>query len=91
MLPICGKILERLLFNEMFNFFIENKFISPQHSGFKPGDSFINQLLSIARDIYEFFDVRLEARSVVLDVSKAFDKVWYNGIIYKLTQNLLNL
>ena len=32
LLPICGKILERLLFNEMFNFFVENKFfhqISP--------------------------------------------------------------
>ena len=28
LLPICGKILERLIFNEMFEFFIENKFIS---------------------------------------------------------------
>ena len=39
LLPICGKILERLLFNEMFNFFIENKLISSNQSGFKPGDS----------------------------------------------------
>ena len=28
LLPICGKILERLIFNKMFNFFIENKLIS---------------------------------------------------------------
>ena len=28
LLTICGKILERLLFNKMFNFFIENKLIS---------------------------------------------------------------
>ena len=28
LLPICGKILERLMFNEMFEFFIENKLIS---------------------------------------------------------------
>ena len=47
LLPICGKILERLLFNEMFHFFIENKLISSNQSGFKPGDSCINQLLSI--------------------------------------------
>ena len=38
----------------------------------------------------------LEVRSVFLDISKAFDKVWHDGIIYKLTQNgisgnLLNL
>ena len=80
----------------MFNFFIENKLISSNQSGFKPGDSCINQLLSITHEIYESFDVGLEVRSVFLDISKAFDKVWHDGIIYKLTQNgisgnLLNL
>ena len=87
LLPIFGKILERLMFNEMFNFFIENKLISSNQSGFKPGDSSINQLLSITHEIYESFDVGLEVRSVFLDISKAFDKVWHDGIIYKLTQN----
>ena len=38
----------------------------------------------------------LEVRSVFLDIPKAFDKVWHDGIICKLTQNeksgnLLNL
>ena len=80
----------------MFNFFIENKLISSNHSGFTPGDSCINQLLFITHEIYESFDVWLEVRSVFLDISKAFDKVWHDGIIYKLTQNgisrnLLNL
>ena len=45
---------------------------------------------------YESFDVGLEVRSVFLDISKAFEKMWRDGIIYKLTQNgisgnLLNL
>ena len=87
LLPIGGKILERLMFNEMFNFFIENKLISSNQSGFKPGDSSINQLLSITHEIYESFDEGLEVRSVFLDISKAFGKVWHDGIIYKLTQN----
>ena len=47
LLPICGKILERLMFNEMFKFFIENELISSNQSGFKPGDSCVNQLVSI--------------------------------------------
>ena len=42
LLPICGKIFEKLIFNEMFKFFIENELISPNQSGFKPGDSCIN-------------------------------------------------
>ena len=87
LLPICGKILERLMFKEMFNFFIGNKLISSNQVGFKPGDSCINQLLSITHEIYKSFDVALEVRSVFLDISKAFDEVWHDGIIYKLTQN----
>ena len=96
LLPISGKILERLMFHEMFNFFIENKLISLNQSGFKPGDSCINQLLSITHKVYESFNVGLEVRSVFLDISKIFEKVWHDGIVYKLTQNgisgnLLNL
>ena len=44
--------------------------------GFKPGDSCINQLLSITHEIYKSFDDGLEVRGVFLDISKAFDKVW---------------
>ena len=31
------------MFNEMLKFFIENELISSNQSGFKPGDSYINQ------------------------------------------------
>ena len=75
LLPICGKILEKLMFKEMLNFFIESKFISSNQSGFKPGDFCINQLLSITHEIYKSFDVGLEVKSVFLDTSKSFDKV----------------
>ena len=42
LLPIRGKSFEKLIFNEMFKFFIENELISPNLLGFKPGDSCIN-------------------------------------------------
>ena len=78
------------------NFFFENILISSNQSGFKPSNSWINQLLSITNEIYNSFDERLEVRSVFLDISKTFDKVWHDGIIFKLAQNdisgnLLNL
>ena len=87
LLPICGKIFERLIFNEMFKFFTSNNLISPNQSGFKPGDSCINQLLSITHEIYKSFRVGLEVRGIFLDISKAFDKVWHEGLISKLKQS----
>ena len=86
-LPICSKIFKRLIFHEMFGFFIENNLISQHQSGFKPGDSCINQLLSITHEIYQLLDEAFDVRSVFLDISKAFDKVWHDGIIFKLKQN----
>ena len=87
LLPICGKVFERLIFNEMFSFLLENNLVSPNQSGFKPGDSCINQLLSITHEIFQSFDEGFEVRSVFLDISKAFDKVWHKGLIFKLSQN----
>ena len=75
------KIFERLIY------FSANKLISKNQSGFQPGDSCINQLLSISHEIFTPFDNRLEVRSVFLDISKAFDKVWHERLIFKLKQN----
>ena len=47
----------------------------------------MNQLIYITYEIYQSFDDRLEVRGVFLDISKAFDKVWHEGLIYKLKQN----
>ena len=87
LLPICGKILERLIYNKMFEFFTDNELISSNQSGFKPGDSCINQLLCITHDIYQSFNDGLETRAVFLDISKAFHKVWHEGLLHKLKQN----
>ena len=71
----------------MFEFFIKNDLISQKQSGFKPGDSCINQVLAITHKIYKLFDACLNIRAVFLDISKAFDKVWHQGLLYKLKQN----
>ena len=75
LLPIAGNIFEKLLYDRMSESFIENNLISKNQSGFRPGDSCINQLLSITHDIYQSFDDSVEVRAVLLNISKAFDNV----------------
>ena len=74
LLPRWGKIFERLLYNRLYEYFVENELISSSQSGFKPGDLCINQLLPITHDIYQSFDNGFKVRGVFLDMSKAFDK-----------------
>ena len=86
LLPIFGKISERLIYNSLFNYFLRNKLFTPSHSGFLSGDSCIAQLLSILHEIQNAFDENLhrDERGVFLDTPKAFafDKVWHVKIIW---------
>ena len=52
----------------------------------KRGDCCINKQISVTHDILNSLDKGLEVRGVFLDISKAFDKVWHEGLIYKLQQ-----
>ena len=68
----------------------QNNLILPNHSVIKTSDLCINQLISITREINKPFDNGFEVGSVfldILDISKAFDKVWYLGLHYILKQN----
>ena len=87
LLPLCGKILEKIIFDQVYSFLDHNRLISTKQSGFRPGDSCIYQLISITSDIYKNFERHDETRAVFLDISKAFDKVWHDGLIHKLKCN----
>ena len=86
MLPICRKIFEKLIFKALYSFFGDHKLLNLCQSGFKKNDFCINQLVSIAHEIYSAFDCNpfLEVWGVFLDLSKANDKVWHDGLTYKL-------
>ena len=74
-LPICGKIFEKLLFNSIFKFLDDNNLLSSNQSRFRPSDFCEYQLLSTVHYIYASFDCcpSLEVRGIFLDISKAFD------------------
>ena len=86
LLPIFGKIFEKNIFNKTYSFLLEENLLNPNQSGFRPFDSCINQLVAITHEIFEAFDCNpsLGVRSVFLDISKAFDEVWHDGLLYKL-------
>ena len=84
-LPIVGKIFERVLFNSIFKYLNKNNLLSENHSGFRPSDLLEYQLLFSVHDIYASFDCNplYNVRTMYLDISKAFERVRQDGLIYK--------
>ena len=54
--PIFRKNFERIIYNNIFDYMTTNKLISDNQSGFKRGDSYVIQLLSITHEIYHSLD-----------------------------------
>ena len=72
LLQVFGKIFERLLCDVIYKHLCDNRLIAPNQSGFHPGGSTINQLLSITQNIFTGFKntPSKESRAVFLDLSR---------------------
>ena len=70
----------------MFTYFIENNLISENQSGFRPGDSCVNQLLAITLEIFSSFENNYKVQGLFLEISKAFVKVGTRELSTNLNQ-----
>ena len=86
LLPIFGKIFEKIIYDNLYVYIFTNNFISDMQSGYKRNDSTVKQLLSITHELFKSLDANKEVRAVFLDISRAFDRVWHDGLIFKLRQ-----
>ena len=84
--PICGKIFKRLVFlTKCIDFFLIINWL--QRTSTVSNLVVPIQLLLITQEVYKFFGEGRQVRGVLLDISKAFDKVWDERVIFKLEQN----
>ena len=82
LLSVIGKIFERILINRLQPY-LEEHFLCNDQAGFRKHFSTDEQT------IYTFEKIKIEldkksGTGVFIDISKAFDRVWINGLLYKL-------
>ena len=58
LLPICGKMFEKIIFNNLYHYLNSNNLITRNQSGFRQGDSTTNQLLFLVDEIHQAFEDR---------------------------------
>ena len=86
LLPIFGKIFEKIISIRIYNFLLEENLFNLNQSSFRSSNSFVNQLLAVMHEVFEALhcNAPLEVRPVFGDISKAFGKVWHEGLLYIL-------
>ena len=91
---ICCKLLEHIIHSSIMKHFILQNILTDFQHGFRKARSCESQLLITVDDIARNLDNGLQTDVVLLDFSKAFDKVPHQRLLHKLrhygvTGNLL--
>ncbi len=83
-LPALSKILERVVYTQMYNHIDRNKILSNAQFGFRKGHSMSTCILSLLNKIYKNIEKKEVTGMVFLDLKKAFDMVDHNILLSKL-------
>ena len=82
---IASKMLEHILVSNIMSHFHDNNLLSQYQHGFRSEHSCESQLISFTQEVYDNLENGNQTDIIVMDFSKAFDKVDHNKLIYKLS------
>ena len=63
---------------------MDHEVLTTLQLSFISGESTVNQLIDIYNTFCKATDEGKEVRAIFCDISKAFDRTWHKGMLYKL-------
>ena len=84
LLPAMGKIFERIVASRFSAFLEKVDYFDENQAGFRKKRSTVDQLFKLSQSVSTALKKHKKAVGVFLDVEKAFDAVWLEGLKYKL-------
>ena len=84
LLNIIAKVTEKIVFKDLFNYIRDFDILTLHQSGFVPNDSTVHQLVYLYHTFCKALNDKKDIRIVFCDQSKAFDRVWHCGLLFKL-------
>ena len=88
LLPTLSKLFERMLTNRLFPLLEELKTLPDHQFGFRKQHSTEEQIHRITHMISQTLEKKKYCSAVFLDIQQALDKVWHEGLLYKLKKIL---
>ncbi|KAH0814159.1 hypothetical protein GEV33_008632 [Tenebrio molitor] len=87
-LNIAGNIFEKILSNRLKNFLETNNLLPPEQFAFRSERSTINPNFESHTDTTRYANLKECPLAVFLDIERAFNKVWHNGVILECLINV---
>jgi hypothetical protein len=84
LLPVMGKVMERVVNQSIVSFLRHHNLLNDRQYGFLSERSTTDLLTVLFQTWTDALDSGSEVRAISLDISKAFDKVWHDGLLAKL-------
>ncbi|GFU52007.1 probable RNA-directed DNA polymerase from transposon X-element [Trichonephila clavipes] len=84
LLSCLSKVYEFVLLQRLNQHCAAANFIIPQQCGFRPKCSTVHKLLRVTELIHSGFTKHEATGILCLDIAKAFDKIWHDGLLIKL-------
>jgi len=81
---IASKLMEHIIVSNLMSYFDQNNVLNPFQHGFRSKHSCESQLIGFTQEIFDNMENGKQTDVIVLDFSKAFDKVDHQLLIYKL-------
>ena len=72
-LPLCDKIFEKIIFNNLYKHLTTHHLITKNQSGFRPGNSTTNQLIDLVDEIHQAFDCKKIRTSLSFSIEGKFE------------------
>ena len=83
---ICSKLMEHIIVSQIGKHLQNHNILDKNQHGFLKGRSCETQLIEFIQDMHSSLEVGKQVAVVVMDFSKAFDKVPHNRLLYKLAE-----
>ena len=88
LLPVICKLFEKLFYTRLIPIIQDRNLIPDHQFGFRKKHSTIDQVHRVTRHITQALETKKFCSALFLDVSQAFDRVWHEGLMHKLSAML---
>ena len=88
LLPILSKMFEKLFLTRLIPIINERNLIPDHQFGFRVQHSTIEQVHRVYNQLRGAIENKELCATAFLDITQAFDKVWHEGLLYKLKKIL---